>query len=144
MHKVSVKWRGKRKFKAEDEDGHVVEMDAPRAIGGENSAVSPLKLILMSIAGCSGVDVISFLEAIPVKVDEFRIEVDGIRAEIVPKVYKHINVAYKLKGDIPVGKVEDAFKLSIEKHCSTVHMTNKVADLSFAYEINGKRYEYNK
>ncbi|MCD5405275.1 OsmC family protein [Peptococcaceae bacterium] len=142
MHKVDIKWQGKRKFKATDEDGHIVEMDAPEAIGGENSAVSPLKLMLMSLAGCSGVDIISFLESIPVKVEEFKIEVNGVRADSAPQVYKKINVVYKLKGDIPVDKVEDALKLSIEKYCSAAHMINKVADISYSYEVNGELYQY--
>ena len=143
MPKVSVEWQDKLKFIATDEAGHNITMDAPVAAGGENSAPAPLSLILMSVAGCSGVDIISFLDKMAVRIDDFKVEVDAERAGQDPKVYTVINVLYKFKGEnIPADKMDQAIRLSVEKYCSAAHIVNKTAKMNYSYEINETLYRY--
>jgi putative redox protein len=142
MPKVSVEWKGKFKFAATNESGHTLMMDAPVAAGGENTAPSPLQLILMSVAGCSGVDIVAILDKMKVKVDTFNMDVEGTRAESHPKVFTGIKVVYKFTGtDIDPDKVSRAIKLSVDKYCSAIHMVNKTAQINFVYEINGIEYQ---
>lgn len=141
MPRVTVEWEGKMKFSATDESGHTITMDAPIAAGGDNTAPTPLSLILMSVAGCSGIDVVSILDKMKVTVECFNIEVEGDRVDDNPKVFKTITVVYKFKGeDLPQDKVERAVKLSVDKYCSAVHIVNKSAQMQFIYEINGERF----
>ncbi|MEG6615028.1 OsmC family protein [Peptococcaceae bacterium 1198_IL3148] len=141
MPKVTVEWEGKMKFSATDESGHTITMDAPTAAGGDNTAPTPLSLILMSVAGCSGIDIVSILDKMKVKVEQFNIEVEGERVDDNPKVFKTVNVVYKLKGEhLPPDKVERAVKLSVDKYCSAVHIVNKTAQMKFTYEVNGERF----
>jgi putative redox protein len=142
MPKVTVEWEGKMKFSATDESGHTITMDAPVAAGGDNTAPTPMALILMSVAGCSGIDIVSILEKMKVKIDQFDIDVEGDRVGEHPKVFSTVNVVYKLKGDeLTQDKVERAVKLSVDKYCSAVHIVNKTAQMKFTYEINGERFE---
>ncbi|MTI80968.1 MAG: OsmC family protein [Firmicutes bacterium] len=143
MPKVNVEWEGNLKFTATDEAGHSTTMDAPVEAGGDNTAPSPLTLVLMSLAGCSGVDIVAILKKMKIEIDQFNMELEGLRAEEHPKIFNKINVVYKFKGaDLPQDKVERAVGLSVDKYCSVAHMVNKAAKISYAYEINGTRYQY--
>ncbi|MBM7854858.1 putative redox protein [Desulfohalotomaculum tongense] len=145
MPKVNVEWEGNLKFTATDEAGHSITMDAPVQAGGENTAPSPLTLVLMSLAGCSSIDIVTILSKMKVKVERFNIEVDGRRAEQHPKIFTDINVFFKFSGeDIPRDKVERAIGLSVEKYCSVAHMLNKACNINYVYEINGTRYQYQR
>lgn len=141
MPKVSVEWKGNFKFAATDESGHTLMMDAPVAVGGENTAPSPMMLILMSVAGCSGVDIVSILNKMKVKFASFNMDLEGIRADHHPKVFTAVKVIYKFTGeDIDPDKVARAIKLSVDKYCSAIHMVNKTAQMTFGYQINGTEY----
>ncbi|MBO8137564.1 MAG: OsmC family protein [Desulfotomaculum sp.] len=143
MPKISVEWEGKLKFTATDESGHSITMDAPVQAGGDNTAPSPLTLVLMALAGCSSVDIVTILDKMKVNIDEFNIDVEGQRADQHPKIFTHIDVVFKFKGsDIPRDKVERAIGLSVGKYCSVAHMINKASNINYYYEINGTRYQY--
>ncbi len=141
MPKVNVEWEGKLKFSATDESGHTITMDAPIGAGGDNTAPTPMALILMSVAGCTGIDIVSILNKMKVEVDKFDITVEGERASEHPKVYTDVCLVYRFKGNnIPAEKVERAIKLSVDKYCSALHMVNKTAKINVSYEINGQKY----
>lgn len=142
MVKVNIDWQGKMKFTGTDEAGNSINMDAPVAAGGDGSAPTPLSLVLMAIAGCTGIDVLSILSKMKIKLDNFSMEVEGERADQHPKIFTNINVLYKFKGaDLPRDKVERAVKLSVDKYCSVGHIVNKSAQINYAYEINGTMYQ---
>ena len=49
-------------FEVKDAYGHTVKIDNSPEHGGQNFGVRPMQLLLMSLAGCSGLDVISILK----------------------------------------------------------------------------------
>ncbi len=142
MPKVNAEWKGKMKFSATDESGHTITMDAPIQAGGENTAPSPLTLILMSVAGCTGIDIVSILGKMKQEIEWFNIQVEGQRADDHPKVYTNVNLIYQFKGkNVAPEKVERAIKLSADKYCSAMHIVNKTAQINILYEINGQTYK---
>ncbi len=113
-----------------------VVMDTSEEVGGHNAGPRPMELLLMGLAGCTGMDVISILDKMKVKYDDFRIEIEADKAETHPKVYTKIHIKYRIWGDVPEDKLKTAIDLSREKYCSAQAMLSKAAEITSEYEIN--------
>ena len=118
---------------------HWVAMDGAQNFGGSEAATSPMELFLLSLGGCSGMDVASLLKKMRVSYDKFEIYIDAERAEDHPKVYTKIDVTYKFWGtDLKSNKakIEKAINSSQDKYCSVSAMI-KAADipLNHTYEL---------
>lgn len=136
--KVNVEWQGRRKFYAIGESAHSVIMDANVEAGGEGNGIKPTEMLLMGLAGCSGIDIVMILEKMRQTVTSFTTEVEGVRAATEPRKFTDIALVFKLTGEINPANVERAIRLSMEKYCSVSNSLN--ARFTFAYEVNGVRY----
>ena len=124
-------------LKAESEDGHTVDMDGSPEIGGEGLGTRPMQLLLMSLAGCSSMDICSMLNKQRQQLDEYRVTVEAERdTEQTPAVFKKIHLVFHLKGQLDENKVQRALELSIRKYCSVARMLEKTADITYNYKIN--------
>lgn len=143
MSQVKITWEGKMKFVGTDETGFKIPMDASAIYGGKNEGVRPMELMLMSLGGCTGIEVGHILNKMRVKYDQLDIEVNGNRVEDHPKVFSDIHVVYRFKGeDIPIQKVNKALQMAEQVYCSAANMMNKVAKITYAIEINDTVYPY--
>ena len=98
--------------------------------------VKPMELLLLGLAGCTGVDIVDILTKKRKHLEKFEVRVRGTRAEDYPKVYKEIEVVYRLWGeDISARDVEQAIRLSEEKYCSAQAMLDSDAEIRSSYEI---------
>ncbi|MCK5420072.1 MAG: OsmC family protein, partial [Desulfobacterales bacterium] len=99
----------------------------PESKGG----ASPMQLVLIGIASCTAVDVISIMQKKRANVTDFQVKITGERAEEHPKRYTSIRIEYVLSGkDIKPGAVEQAIQLSETKYCSAM------ASLNASFESN--------
>jgi len=116
---------------------HWVVMDGPEKFSGLEAGSRPMELFLISLAGCTGMDVVSLLEKMRVKLEDFKMEAEAERAETHPKVFTKIRIEYLFFGkDIDPEKVEKAIDLSQNKYCSASAMLKKVVDITTSYKIN--------
>ena len=135
--KVSIKHIKGMHFQGEGSSKVVTNLDASVTAGGTGHGTSPMELILIAIAGCSGMDIVTILEKMQVKVQRFETTVEGERASDHPRVFKDIEVVYTFWGEsLPEDKLQRAVQLSMEKYCSVANMIDKVADLSYRIEYN--------
>lgn len=138
--KVSVKHIKGMHFQGEGSTKVMTNMDASVNAGGTGHGTSPMELLLMSIAGCSGMDIVTILEKMQVKVHRFETTVEGERANDHPRVFKDIEVVYKFWGDaLSEDKLQRAVALSMGKYCSVANMIDKAANLTYRIEINSYR-----
>ncbi|MDZ7725634.1 MAG: OsmC family protein [candidate division KSB1 bacterium] len=115
-------------------DGFEISMDAGESVGGQGKGVKPKGLTLVSLAGCTGMDVISILRKMRAEPETFSINVEAETSDEHPKVYTTIKVIYRFKGgDITRDKAEKAVQLSQEKYCGVSAMLKKAATID--YEI---------
>lgn len=136
METAEVKWTGKMGFVGKGDSNHSIVMDTEPRVGGENTAVRPMELILLGLAGCTGMDVVSILRKMRIDFDRFRVQVQAERAEEHPKVYKKIRLNYTIKGvDIPEDKFKRAIELSQDRYCSVTAMLRQTAELTHSYQI---------
>ena len=114
---------------------HWIVMDSQEESGGHNAGPRPMELILMGLAGCTGMDVISILNKMKVKYNDFRIEITAEKATEHPKVYTKIHLKYRIWGDVPEDKLSTAIELSRTKYCSVGAMLSKAAEITDEHEI---------
>lgn len=102
----------------------------------DKPGVSPMELILVGLAGCTGVDIVDILEKKRQPLQALKVKVRGKKADDFPKVYKEIEVTYLIWGEgIDPKSVERAIQLSEEKYCSVSAMLCSVAEIRSTYKI---------
>jgi putative redox protein len=89
-------------------------------IDGDNAAgPGPMLNLLLSLAACTGSDVVVILEKMRIVLRECRIEASGVRREQEPRRYTAIHIEYHLAGDgLDESRARRAIDLSLEKYCS--------------------------
>lgn len=123
--KVQLSWKEGMSFDAEV-NGHHITLDADAAVGGKDAGPRPKPLILVALAGCTGMDVVSILGKMRVELDGFDVEVEASMTEEHPKYFDHFTIIYKFKGkDLPMEKLEKAVNLSQERYCGVSAMLTK-------------------
>jgi putative redox protein len=75
-HRVEAQWMGKMQFNALVND-HVIIMDAPERVGGENTGPIPKPFVLAALSGCTGMDVVSILRKQGIELLDISITVTG-------------------------------------------------------------------
>ncbi|WP_461451888.1 OsmC family protein [Mucilaginibacter sp.] len=106
-------------FEAIDEYGHIVKMDSNPQSGGQDFGVRPMQMLLMGLAGCSAIDVISILKKQRQEVRDYKMIVNGDReSNKEPSLWKNINIEFHIYGDVDVDKAQKAVDLSVKKYCS--------------------------
>lgn len=134
--RVSARLDGAMGFRAETPSGHEVLMDASPEVGGENRGVRPLELLLVGLAGCTGMDVISILRKMRQDVTGYEVSVSGERADEHPRVYTRIVVEHILRGrGLVEANVARAVELSATRYCSASAMLEKAARVEHRYTI---------
>lgn len=116
--------------------GHDVIIDLDKASGGNDLGTSPKILMLVSLAGCTGVDVVGILNKMRVSFSDLSIKVNAHLTETDPKIYDDVTVAYTIKvKKKDEGKVEKAVTLSQDKYCGVSEMFRAFAKLSHTIEF---------
>ena len=59
--KATVTWKEGLAFTGLAKSGIPVQMDGDLTEGGQNSGVQPMEMVALGLAGCTAMDVISFL-----------------------------------------------------------------------------------
>jgi putative redox protein len=127
---AQLKWTDGLQFVARKGKGPAVVIDSHE--GG--SGPSPMEMILMGVAGCTAIDVITIMRKRRADVAEFRVNASGTRADEYPRRYTRIHIEYVLYGrGIKPKDVERAIELSEAKYCSATASLN--ASFEHSYRI---------
>jgi putative redox protein len=130
--KITTQWKGNMTFESDNPRGQLM-MDASEEFGGTNSGLAPKAMMLSSLAGCSGLDVVSVLNKMKVKIDDFKMVIEGELTEEHPKYYHKVTVDYHFYGkDLKEKKIKKAVDLSIETYCGVMEMFRQFATLKTA------------
>ena len=127
---ATLKWTDGLQFKGRAGESPEIVMDSHDGGGGP----TPMEMVLMGAAGCTGMDVISILAKKRQPVERFELTVDGDQAEDFPKRYTAIRIKYTFYGKgIKPEAVERAIDLSQSKYCSV--SASLSANIDVEYEI---------
>jgi putative redox protein len=101
--------------------GFTLPLGADPTVGGENDGFRPTELVLVGLAGCTAMDVISILEKKKQEVTAFEVKAHGERASEDPKRFTSFLVEYIVRGKgIDPSAVQRAVELSETKYCSVM------------------------
>jgi putative redox protein len=110
---VNLDWVNNLEFSA-DVDGHKITIDA----GDDDKGPRPKPFMLLALAGCTGMDVVSMLSKMRVELKGLSIKVEGDIQDELPKAFESMKVIYTFKGDnLPMDKLEKVVELSKDKYC---------------------------
>ncbi|MFN2272620.1 MAG: OsmC family protein [Anaerolineae bacterium] len=96
----------------------------------------PMELLLIGLAGCTAMDVVSILQKKRQPITGLQAKVSAERAEEHPKVYTKIHVEYVVTGKgVKPEAVERSIELSETKYCPAMAMLRHTAEITTSYRI---------
>lgn len=133
---AKVIWHDGLHFTGVADSGHEIILDGDPSVGGTDLGSRPLELMLMSLAGCTGMDVISILRKKRQDVTGFEVKTHAERSDTHPKVFTAVIVTYIITGrNIDPKAVERAIDLSENAYCPAQAMLAKAVPISHTYQI---------
>ena len=136
MAQVSVTWQHEDLLlKAENDTGNTIVLDSSVSVGGKNRGARPLQLMLISLAGCTSMDVLSILQKKREPVQDFQVIVTAEQAESHPKVFTSMHIEYVITGDVSEKAVQRAIDLSENIYCPAQAMLRPAAAITSSYRI---------
>ena len=126
-------------FELTNKNGHQVFLDRKYSLDYDVKGVSPMELLLMGVAGCSSIDIISILEKQKFNPVSYKMEVEGERESTPGEPYKKIHVNLHVEGDIPGEKIIRAAALSFDKYCSVSKNLEKSTIIEHSIYLNGSK-----
>ena len=129
---IEAEWQGDSAFIGRNPRGGTVQMGTLN----DKPGVSPMEMILVGLAGCTGVYIVDILQKKRQPLTALKVKVRGNRREEYPKIFTEIEVTYLIWGDgIDPQAVERAVRLSEDKYCSVSAMLRSAAQIKSAYKV---------
>ena len=129
---ITAAWKNEMAFVGQDSTGATLQMGTLDGKPG----FSPMHLLLIALAGCTGEDIVSILQKKRLALSGMQVRVRAKRASDYPKIWTDIHLTYLVWGeDIKPKDVEQAIQLSEDKYCSVGLMLGKVARISSEYHL---------
>ena len=136
---VTTVWKENMLFESDNPSGHSVLIDTSSENGGENKGLGPKALMLSSLAGCSGLDVVSLLKKMRAEVANFKMVVHAELTEEHPKYYHKVAVEYHFYGsNLQEDKINKAVKLSTDQYCGVMEMFRQFAKVTTEVYLHEK------
>jgi len=136
-NKVTTEWVGGMQFKSDNPSGKTVIMDTDVEGTDVRFGLSPKAMMLSSLAGCSGLDIVSVLEKMKVIDYELKMEIEGELTEEHPKYYHTVTVDYHFTGkNLNPKKIKKAVDLSVDKYCGVMEMFRQFAEVKTNIHIH--------
>ena len=136
--KVNIDWIEDMAFETEI-NGHKLILDADESVGGKDRGPRPKPLTLVSLGGCTGMDVVSILNKMRINFESCRVSVEAELTDEHPKYYQKIHLTYIFKGKyLPIAKLDKAVNLSQDRYCGVSAILMNSVELT--YEIVIEEY----
>ncbi|MEP6946237.1 MAG: OsmC family protein [Acidobacteriota bacterium] len=131
--KATVRYAGDEMFIGTSPSGHAQAIDSK---GDRHAAPTPMEMLLVSVAACTAVDVISILQKKRQDVTDYIVEISGERAEDHPRKYTAFHIHHIVQGrSVSAVAVERAIELSDTKYCSVAATVRPTAEITTSYTI---------
>jgi len=129
---ITAAWKNELAFVGQDTTGATLQLGTLDGKPG----FSPMHLLLIAVAGCTGMDIVSILQKKRLALRDLQVRVRGKRARDYPMIWTEIHITYLVWGEaIQPKDVEQAIQLSEDKYCSVGLMLGKVARITSEYQI---------
>jgi putative redox protein len=131
VSKATLSWDKDLIFVGRTQEGYEIEFDAHVQWG-----CKPTDALLLSLAGCMGIDVVMFLQKMKIELESFKVDMRGERNPTPPQYFKTVDIILHLSGkNMNPKKVARAVSLSHEKYCSVYNSLRKDMEVRVSYKI---------
>lgn len=131
--KATVRYAGDEMFIGTSPSGHAQAIDTK---GDRHAAPTPMEMLLVAVAACTAVDVISILQKKRQDVTDYNVDITGTRADEHPRKYTAFHVHHIVHGrSVSADAVERAIELSDTRYCSVAATVRPTAEITTTYEI---------
>lgn len=114
---ITINWLENMSFETEI-NGHKLYLDADESVGGNNRGPRPKPFMMVALAGCTGMDVVSILKKMRIEIESFSVKVEGELTEEHPKRFESMKIIYSFKGNnLSEEKLKKAVELSQDRYC---------------------------
>lgn len=137
MSKAQVTWTGPgMRLVGDVEGGPAIVLDSSKEIFGTHSGPTPMELLLLGLAGCTAMDVISIMKKKREPLTNLQVKVTAENAKEHPKVYTKIQLEYIAYGEgVSEKSLARAIELSESTYCSANAMLSKTAEITHTYRV---------
>ena len=133
---ITLDWKKDSTFETQM-DGHTVTIDTSKEDGGTGSCVRPKALMLVALAGCSGVNVISLFKKMRIGFEKLSIDVKAETTDTVPMLYSAFFITFHVTGKAEESaRIEKAIRLS-QEYCGVSAMMKKIGPVTHRILLNG-------
>lgn len=120
---------------AGESGGHRLKLDVPAEYGG-GEAPQPMQLLLLSLAGCTGMDVLSILRKKRQRITGLEVEARGRRVEEHPRIFDRVEISYRVRGEgVAEAAVERAIELSRDRYCPVIATVRSTVEVLTSYTV---------
>jgi putative redox protein len=126
---IEVTWEGGMRWRGGPAGGPTLLMDGER-----QQAPSPVDSLVISLAACSAIDVVDYLEKRRTPPATASVSVRFSRAETYPRRLTALHLVYRVATDAALEHVERAVQLSFDRYCSVAG--SLAADTSITWELD--------
>lgn len=132
---INISWLDGLAFETEV-SGKKIVIDAVEKVGGKNRGPQPKPLMLVALAGCTGMDVISILNKMRVEIKKFSVRVEGDLTEEHPKHFTKMNIIYEFAGkNLKISRLEKAVNLSQDRYCGVSYNYRNAFELTYEIKV---------
>jgi putative redox protein len=130
---VFVKWQGGREYEVSREGAPPITIDGDRAKGP-----GPVEVLLASLASCSAIDIVEYLEKRRTPARNLDVRISAVRAPSAPRRVLSASLEFDIEGDrIDRDHAERSIALAIGTYCSVAATLAPDVDLSTRLTLNG-------
>jgi putative redox protein len=117
---LKLTWTEGLMFVATDELGHSMVLDAISDAGGSDAGFRPVDLLVVSLAACMAMDIVSILKKMRSDLRSLKAEMEGERATDHPRRLTHIRIRFRANPEVKLDDIRTAMELSRDKYCSVL------------------------
>jgi putative redox protein len=133
IYKATVKDAGDEFLIATTPGNYSLTIDTK---GERKSAPTPVELLLVSVAACTAVDVVSVLKKKRQVVTDYRVEITGERRDEHPRSFTKMHIHHIVYGhDVSEQALAHAIDLSDTKYCSVAATVRPTVEITTSFEI---------
>ena len=137
MGQARVQWKENMLFRGEV-GGHEVYLDATPPFG-KHSHPTPKELLLVSMSGCTAMDVVSLLKKHKQNLTELEVRTDGHARAAQPQIFEKALIEFFVSGEVDSKILNESIHLSLSKFCSVNAMLSKVVPTEWISYLNGQK-----
>ena len=116
--------------------GHSNSFDLVVDSGPGAVAPNPVRLLMLALGACTGMDVISILRKKRLTVTGYSIGVSGQRRAEHPRTFTNLEVVHRVRGrDVTAAAVEEAVRLSATRYCTVTAQIGNSATITHRVEV---------